>query len=114
MLLIPALTAPVTGQHERRLVEHVGHGPDVASHMSDSPDGLRLAGGVTGIIDPHGLDPSDPYARAAETFPRLTDEQVNRVAAFGTVQALPKGTVLFERDDRGVDFFLVLAGFIEI
>jgi thioredoxin reductase (NADPH) len=66
------------------------------------------------VATPPELDPSDPYARAAETFPRLTDEQVARVAAFGTEEALPAGTVLFERDDRSVDFFLVLEGHIEI
>jgi thioredoxin reductase (NADPH) len=66
------------------------------------------------IVDPTGLAPSDPYARGAETFPRLTDEQVAHVAAFGTVEDLPAGTVLFERNDRAVDFFLVLEGFIEI
>jgi thioredoxin reductase (NADPH) len=58
--------------------------------------------------------PSDPYARQAETFPRLTDDQVARVTEFGTVERLTKGTVLFEREDRGVDFFLVLEGNIEI
>ena len=50
----------------------------------------------------------------AETFPRLTEDQVERVAAFGTIEELPAGTTLFEIDDRGVDFFLVLGGFIEI
>jgi len=69
-------------------------------------------GGVIGA--PSDLDPSDPYARAAETFPRLTGEQVERVAGFGTVEAPAKGTVLFERGDRSVDFFLVLEGYIEI
>ena len=66
------------------------------------------------FADPRDRDPSDPYARGAETFPRLSDEQVERVSAFGTVEALSEGTVLFERDDRGVDFFLVLDGHIEI
>jgi len=36
------------------------------------------------------------------------------VAEFGRVEELAAGTVLFEVDDRGVDFFLVLQGFIEI
>jgi thioredoxin reductase (NADPH) len=63
---------------------------------------------------PPATSPSDPYARTAETFPRLTDEQVARVAAFGAVEDVAAGTVLFEIDDRGVDFFLVLEGFIEI
>ena len=87
---------------------------------SGSP-GARTSEGMTGpptgaasFLEGSELDPSDPYAREAETFPRLSEEQVARVAAFGTVQSLAKGTVLFERDDRRVDFFLVLEGFIEI
>ena len=60
------------------------------------------------------VNPADPYERPAQTFPRLTDEQVERAAEFGVVQALPKGTVLFDRGDRTVDFFIVLEGSIEI
>jgi thioredoxin reductase (NADPH) len=63
---------------------------------------------------PEAHDAADPYARTDETFPRLTDEQVAAVTAFGVVEDLPAGAVLFEIDDRGVDFFLVLAGHIEI
>ncbi len=59
-------------------------------------------------------NPSDPYERQAQTFPRLSDEQVARAKAFGRVQDLPKGRVLFSRGDRTVDFFLVLEGHIEI
>jgi thioredoxin reductase (NADPH) len=59
-------------------------------------------------------DPSDPYLREAQTFPRLTGEQVARARAFGQVEALPAGTVLFRRGDRTVDFFLALSGAIEI
>ena len=76
--------------------------------MADDP-------GTAGVdplaVLPEAHDPSDPYARTDETFPRLSDEQVARVASFGRLQDLPAGTVLFEIDDRGVDFFLVLAGF---
>jgi len=60
------------------------------------------------------LDPSDPHARETETFPRLTPDQVDRIVAFGVVQRLPRGTVLFECGDRGVDFFVVLDGFVEV
>jgi thioredoxin reductase (NADPH) len=63
---------------------------------------------------PAALSPSDPYARTEDTFPTLSEEQVARVAEFGRVEELVAGTVLFEVDDRGVDFFLVLQGFIEI
>jgi thioredoxin reductase (NADPH) len=60
------------------------------------------------------IHPSDPYARRTETFPRLTPDQVERVVAFGLVQKLSRGTVLFECGDRRVDFFLVLDGFVEV
>ena len=63
---------------------------------------------------PAALSPSDPYARTDDTFPTLSEEQVARVSEFGRVEELAAGTVLFEVDDRGVDFFLVLQGFIEI
>ena len=60
------------------------------------------------------VDPSDPYAREAQTFPRLSVDAANRVANYGVEQGLRKGTRLFERGQRGVDFFLVLEGNIEI
>jgi thioredoxin reductase (NADPH) len=60
------------------------------------------------------VDPSDPYVREAQTFPRLSVDAANRVANYGVEQGLRKGTRLFERGQRGVDFFLVLEGNIEI
>jgi thioredoxin reductase (NADPH) len=61
-----------------------------------------------------GADPADPYLRAAQTFPRLSGEQVGRLRSFGRTETLPGGTVLFSRGDRTVDFFLVLRGAVEI
>ena len=60
------------------------------------------------------VNPADPYERQAQTFPKLTAQQIERAKAFGCVQDLPKGTVLFERGQRTVDFFIVLEGHIEI
>lgn len=60
------------------------------------------------------LDPADPYAREAQTFPLLSIDAANRVANYGVEQGLRKGTLLFERGQRSVDFFLVLEGSIEI
>ncbi len=60
------------------------------------------------------VDPADPYAREAQTFPRLSIAAANRVANYGVEQGLRKGTSLFERGQRSVDFFLVLDGNIEI
>jgi hypothetical protein len=60
------------------------------------------------------VNPADPYERQAQTFPKLTAQQIERAKAFGCVHELPKGTVLFERGQRAVDFFIVLEGRIEI
>ncbi|WP_066551227.1 MULTISPECIES: FAD-dependent oxidoreductase [unclassified Sphingomonas] len=61
-----------------------------------------------------GLDPSDPYARTAQTFPVLDDAMAERVASFGTIETVADGTFIFERGQRSVDFFLILSGEIEI
>lgn len=63
---------------------------------------------------PESFDPADPYARSAQTFPVLTAEMAGRVAAFGSEESPPEGTMLFRRGDRSVDFFLCIAGGIEI
>lgn len=60
------------------------------------------------------VDPTDPYAREAQIFPRLSHEMATRIAAFGKEESLGKGTLIFERGERSVDFFLVLEGNIEI
>jgi len=64
--------------------------------------------------EPEQLDASDPYAREAQTFPVLSEDQARRVARYGVEEELPQGTLVFERGQRGVDFFLVLRGSIEI
>ena len=38
----------------------------------------------------------------------------SRIAAYGSEETLPPGTMVFKRHQRGVDFFLVLEGTIEI
>jgi thioredoxin reductase (NADPH) len=60
------------------------------------------------------LDPADPYAREAQTFPRLSEDMVARARAYGREETLAGGTLVFERGQRSVDFFLVLDGAIEI
>jgi thioredoxin reductase (NADPH) len=64
--------------------------------------------------EPQTPDAADPYARAAQTFPRLSEEMAARVAAYGAEERLPAGTAVFARGDRSVDFFLVLEGRIEV
>ncbi|HEY4368885.1 MAG TPA: FAD-dependent oxidoreductase [Steroidobacteraceae bacterium] len=60
------------------------------------------------------LDPSDPYAREAQTFPKLSREMATRVATYGKEERLSQGALLFERGQRSVDFFFLLEGTIEI
>ena len=60
------------------------------------------------------LDPTDPYQREAQIFPKLSEDMAARVAHFGSEEELQKGSMVFERGQRGVDFFVVLEGSIEI
>jgi len=60
------------------------------------------------------IDPTDPYQRAAQTFPALTPEMVQRVEGFGSREHMRAGSMLYTRGDRGVDFFVVLNGAVEI
>src|SRR3954469_10602781 len=60
------------------------------------------------------LDPSDPYAREAQTFPHLAPEMMERLRPYGSEERLSQGTMVFERGQRSVDFFVVLEGSIEI
>lgn len=59
-------------------------------------------------------DPNDPYQRTSQIFPTLTTAQIDLIRPFGEEQSLKEGTVLFERGERSVDFFVILKGYIEI
>ena len=59
-------------------------------------------------------DPNDPYTREGQIFPKLSDEEIGRVADYGRTEALEDGASLFRRGQRGVDFFLVREGAVEI
>jgi len=60
------------------------------------------------------LDASDPIAREAETFPRLSAEILARIARYGSEERFTAGAPIFSRGDRNVDFFVVVAGSIEV
>ena len=60
------------------------------------------------------VDPSDPYERERQTFPRLSEEQIARMVPYGEVEEFDPGTMLFDRGERSVDFFLVIDGSVEI
>jgi thioredoxin reductase (NADPH) len=59
-------------------------------------------------------DRNDPYARQLEIFPRLSPEMVARALMYGSEESIAKGSWLFERGERNVDFFVVLEGELEI
>ena len=60
------------------------------------------------------LDPTDPFERVAQTFPRLNAEMVGRIGQYGAEEQLETDQRVFTRGDRNTDFFLVLDGEIEI
>ena len=60
------------------------------------------------------IDPSDPFERGAQTFPVLDPAMVARMMPYGTAETVPKGTMLYARHQRSVDFFVVLDGSIEV
>jgi thioredoxin reductase (NADPH) len=60
------------------------------------------------------LDPSDPWARQEQTFPKLSQEMIGAVTGYGPEESPAPGALLFERGQRSVDFFLVLQGNIEV
>lgn len=57
-----------------------------------------------------------PSALDAQTqiFPKLSDDQIERVRQFGTLRGVSKGEVLFRPGDSEVHFFVVLSGRLQI
>ncbi len=92
-----------------------GPPPSVDAPAPDGPGpDVPAADAVVHAKDPARLDPSDPYARAEQTFPTLDDEQVARLKPYATQEDVADGAMLFERGQRGVDFFVITAGAVEI
>jgi thioredoxin reductase (NADPH) len=60
------------------------------------------------------LDPSDPLAREAQTFPHLSAEMIARVARYGSEEHFAARAPIFSRGDRSLDFFVVVEGSIEV
>ncbi len=60
------------------------------------------------------FEPTNPYTREGQIFPRLTPEMAARIAGYGIAEDLRAGTSVFQRGQRGADFFLVLSGSIEV
>jgi thioredoxin reductase (NADPH) len=71
--------------------------------MSDQPSNLSMA-----------MNDGDLRARDPQRFPRLDDDMAQRIRAYGTEESVPAGTLLFQRGQRGVDFFFVIEGAIQV
>ncbi len=78
---------------------------------NDSADNARAPESST--LDT-ALDPSDPIAREAQTFPRLSAEMLARIARYGSEEHFAAGAPIYSRGDRNVDFFVVVDGSIEV
>ncbi len=66
------------------------------------------------MTEPARPVPLTPTAPIERIFPTLTQAQVARIAAHGSVRRIRPGEVLFEAGDPVVPFFVVTAGQIEI
>ena len=52
--------------------------------------------------------------RPEQIFPKLTPDQIRRIAAHGHMRAIQRDEVLVEQGDSNVPFFIVVSGEIEI
>jgi thioredoxin reductase (NADPH) len=53
-------------------------------------------------------------SRIEKIFPKLTSEQISRIAAYGRTRSVQPGEVLIEQGDITVPFFVVITGEVEI
>jgi thioredoxin reductase (NADPH) len=53
-------------------------------------------------------------SRIEKIFPKLTPEQIRRIAAYGRMRSVQPGEVLIEQGDTSVPFFVVITGEVEI
>ncbi len=51
---------------------------------------------------------------ASQGFPKLTEEQINRIRPLGKLRTVKTGEVLFEPGDRNLPFFVLLSGSMDI
>jgi thioredoxin reductase (NADPH) len=74
--------------------------------MTEITENITLAG--------INLGQPDAYSRQDQIFPKLNEHMAARISTYGQQELLSKGTVVFQRGDRSVDFFFILEGSIEI
>ncbi|BAM04902.1 FAD-dependent oxidoreductase [Phycisphaera mikurensis] len=74
--------------------------------MSASPRPARHA--------PHGSATATLEGNERFAFPQLSEDQIQRAAAFGERERHGEGVLVFERGQRSVDFYVLVSGCIEI
>jgi thioredoxin reductase (NADPH) len=61
------------------------------------------------------MGPPDPLAqRREQMFPRLSAEQIARIAGHGVRRPAARGDILFDQGTECISFYVVLAGRLEI
>jgi thioredoxin reductase (NADPH) len=70
-------------------------------------------GGRPGMSEPLGFGVEETENRNG-AFPRLDDQQRERLRAVGTVRRVQAGEVLYREGDAGYDFFLIESGVVAV
>ncbi len=80
--------------------------------MSETREELTAAAEAVSP-QPSTSSDSDIAFRHDLAFPKLSEEMLERLGAYGQEETVPKGTCLYMYGDRDTDMFVVLAGEIE-
>ncbi len=68
----------------------------------------------TGLLTAAAYGPSDPYSRADQTFPHLSEDMVARIRTYGSDEVVADGYVFATPGQRSIDFMVLLEGTIGI
>jgi thioredoxin reductase (NADPH) len=80
--------------------------------MNEMRDELTAAGQVVSS-QPNSSSNSEVQFHRDLAFPRLSDEMLQRLGAYGREETVPKDTLLYTYGDRDTDMFVILSGEIE-
>ena len=80
--------------------------------MNEMREELTAAGQVVSS-QPDSSSNSEVQFHRDLAFPRLSDEMLQRLGAYGREETVPKDTLLYTYGDRDTDMFVILSGEIE-
>ncbi|MFZ3379570.1 MAG: cyclic nucleotide-binding domain-containing protein, partial [Candidatus Acidiferrales bacterium] len=80
--------------------------------MNEMREELTAAGQVVSS-QPDSSSNSEVQFHRDLAFPRLSDEMLQRLGAYGREETVPKDTLLYTYGDRDIDMFVILSGEIE-